>query len=90
MLLKILGGADIVLSIILIFINSLNIHFSILWVGGIFLILKGGINFYRYWATWIDGTAGILLLFSSVFHIPSIIVTIVGLLLLQKGVYSFF
>jgi len=43
----------------------------------------------RDFASWIDLASGIILILSIFFHIPLVICIIAGILLIQKGIFSF-
>ena len=89
MLVKILGGIDVLLGVFLIFINSLNFSKTALMIFGIILLIKGSLGLFKNFACWVDGLAGFVFLLAIVVSIPGIICIILGLLLLQKGIFSF-
>ncbi len=89
MLVKVFGGFDIVAGLILIFLNTLNPTRTILLVLGIILLIKSSIGFLKDFASWVDFLAGIVFLMSIIINIPIFIGIILGILLIQKGVFSF-
>ena len=90
MLVKILGGIDVLLGIFLVFLNNFNFSKTALIIFGIVLLLKSSLGLLKNFASWIDFLAGIVFLLSILVSIPGFICVILGLLLLQKGGFSFF
>jgi len=89
MLIKILGGVDVILGIFLIFLSSFRSSKSLLLVFGMVMIAKSFLGFLKDFASWIDVSAGLIFLLSTIISISQIISIIVGLLVLQKGIFSF-
>jgi len=56
---------------------------------GIILLIKSSIGFLKDFASWVDFLAGIVFLMSIIINIPIFIGIILGILLIQKGVFSF-
>ena len=90
MILKILGGIDLISGLILILFGA-GVVFpgKFLIFLGMLLLLKSGIGFLKNFASWIDLIGGLILLSSYVFEIPGIVAIIVGLVIAQKGIFSF-
>ena len=89
MLVKIFGAVDLIAGLILIFEKNVNFPIYLLMVfGGIFLV-KSFLGLPKCFASWVDFSAGVVLLLSIVISIPTIIGVIIGLLLIQKGIFSF-
>jgi len=91
MLVKILGGIDIIAGLVLMF-GAINVGLlsRIFLVLGVILLTKSLLNLLRDFGSWIDFLSGGILMLSSIILIPPLISVILGLLLLQKGVFSFF
>lgn len=90
MLVKVLGTIDIISGLIMIFSGAgINIQKEILIIIAIILVIKSLIGFFKDFASWIDLTAGIILLLSNWFPFLNIIVIILSILILQKGFVSF-
>ncbi|HJX50225.1 MAG TPA: hypothetical protein VJ438_02060 [Candidatus Nanoarchaeia archaeon] len=88
MLVKILGAVDLIAGLVLIFGTRFVPH-SILIFFGIALLIKAGIGLLRDFASWIDLFAGIIFILSIFFQMPLLICLIPGILLIQKGIFSF-
>jgi len=89
MLIKIFGIFDLIAGAILIFGVGANLPIQILLGFGIILLAKSCLGFLKDFASWIDFSAGILFLLSIIIPIPGIISLILGLLIIQKGIFSF-
>jgi hypothetical protein len=89
MLVKILGIIDLLAGTILIFNEWLNLSKIVFLIFGIILFAKSFLGFPKNFASWIDIFCGILLLLSIFFSFPIWIRAIFGLLVFQKGVFSF-
>jgi hypothetical protein len=89
MLVKILGGIDLIGGLILIVAGSMKLPLFILLAFAAILIIKAIIGGFRDFAGWIDITASILFVLSIFFQIPWVICLIGGILLIQKGAVSF-
>ena len=88
MLVKILGGIDFICGIILIFgIKYMPVY--ILVPLGIILIIKSGLGLLKDFTSWIDFLSGVCFILSIFFSVPTIICIIIGILILQKGIFSF-
>ena len=88
MLVKILGGIDFISGLILI-IGAKFIPYQILIFFGIILLIKALIGLLRDFASWIDFSAGVIFILLIFFPVHWIICLIVGILLIQKGIFSF-
>jgi len=89
MLVKILGGMDFIIGLILIFGAGIKIPVSVLIALAIFLFIKATIGLLKDFASWIDLLSGIVFILSIFFSVPWIICLIAGILLIQKGIFSF-
>ena len=89
MLLKILGGFDLISGAILIFGSSFDWPWKFLWVIGILLILKACFGMLKDFASWIDLLSGVVFLALIIISIPKFIAIILGVLLIQKAIMSF-
>jgi hypothetical protein len=91
MILKLLGGLDILIAILFwIFgVFHLNILSSLILILGFFLLVKG-IAFATTLNTVsiIDIIASLIIIGSTSYSMPIIVVIIVSLFLLQKGIFS--
>jgi hypothetical protein len=91
MLINLLGVVD-VLSGIILAITGFNfaIPENFLVFFGIVLIIKSGLGFWKDFASWIDVLSGIVILLSIYIDIPLIILIVLAVLMIQKGILSFF
>jgi Sec-independent protein secretion pathway component TatC len=88
MLVKIFGAIDFIIGLILMFGTGFLPH-SILIFCGITLLIKSGIGLLKNFASWIDLSSGLIFILSIFFQIPLVICLIAGILLIQKGIFSF-
>lgn len=89
MLVKIFGGIDIIIGLVILFERVLNFSNSVLLFFGIVLIIKAGFGLFKNFASWIDLFCALVIFFSMVFLVPIWINVIAGILLIQKGGVSF-
>ena len=89
MLVKILGAMDVLIGLILIFNSQLNLPVNILIICGFILIAKSFLGMLKDFASWIDLISGAIFLILAIFSVPTIITLIMGVLILQKGIFSF-
>lgn len=89
MLVKILGGIDLLVGFLLIFSSGLESISPILMFFGIVLIIKSFMGFFQEFGGYIDLIGGLFLLLASFGFSITIINVILGFLVLQKGVFSF-
>jgi hypothetical protein len=87
MLIKVLGGLDLVGGIILIIGSSLDFTKGFLVLGAMFLI-KSSIGMWKDFGSWIDLISGVLF-FLLIFFNLQIPCLIIGVILIQKGIVSF-
>lgn len=87
MLIKILGIFDFVVGLILIF--GMGLSNKMYLVFGIILLIKSSLGLLKDFASWIDFSVGLMFFLSIIVSIPSWICIILGLLIIQKGVFSF-
>jgi hypothetical protein len=90
MLIKILGAIDISAGLILLFGAGVKLPSTLLLVLGAILIAKSFLGMFKEFGSWIDLLGGITLILSSLIAMPIFISIIFGVLVLQKGVVSFF
>lgn len=88
MLVKLLGGIDLISGLILIFGANKELPTVLLLILGIILLTKTVIGGLRDFASWIDIFAGIIFILSIFFPVYWIICVIAGILLIQKGIFS--
>jgi hypothetical protein len=88
MLVKALGAIDFISGLTLIFGINLLPHFALI-IFSIILIAKSLMGLPRDFASWIDFTSGAVFLLFLLFAVPPVICVIVGILILQKGIFSF-
>ena len=89
MILQLFGLIDI-LSSLLFGLIFFGVYLkTITLILGIYLIIKG-LVFLNALASIIDIAAGIILILSNFYAFPNSILAILGLLMLQKGIFSFF
>jgi hypothetical protein len=89
MFIKILGVFDLITGGILIFGQEFHISKLIFLVFGFVLLLKSSLGLLKDFASWIDFLAGICLLTLIIIQIPVIICAVIGLLIIQKSIFSF-
>ena len=89
MLVKILGTIDVLAGAILMFGAWANLSKIVFLIFGVILFVKSFLGLPKDFASWVDISCGILLLLSIFFSFPVWIGGIFGLLILQKGVFSF-
>lgn len=90
MLVKILGILDLISSFILIFALYKFFPSSIILTIGILVLLKSTLSLFQDVASWIDFFAGAILLLTLSGSVPWVVCFIAGILVLQKGIFSFF
>jgi hypothetical protein len=89
MLIKALGALDFVGGLILLFGAGVKIPIPILIILALIFLVKSGIGLLRDSASWIDFTAGVILLLMIFFPVYWIVNLVVGISLIQKGIVSF-
>jgi hypothetical protein len=89
MLIKFLGAIDFISGLILIFGSGIKLPTTLLMILGIILFIKASMGMLKDFASWIDLIAGIIFIASIFFVVPGIIGVISGILMLQKGIFSF-
>ncbi|HDZ60654.1 MAG TPA: hypothetical protein ENH46_03020 [Candidatus Pacearchaeota archaeon] len=87
MLLKAFGIIDIIAGLILILRASLSS--KVFLILGIILLAKASLGLLKDFASWVDFISGGIFILLTVVSIPSIIGIIVGILIIQKGLFSF-
>ena len=90
MLVKTLGAIDLIVGLIILFLTSLNLPNQMLLFFGVLIFTKSSIGMLRDFGSWIDFSAGIILGIAILVNIPLFLSLVVGFLVLQKGVFSFF
>jgi len=89
MLIKILGAIDCVGGLILLFGTGTKLPLFISVIFCVLLLIKTCIGMLKDFASWIDFLCAIVFLLSCFFIVPNFILIIFGVLLLQKGAFSF-
>ena len=89
MLMKIFGAIDFISGLILIFGAGTKFPTGFLITFGIILLVKSLLGLLKDFGSWIDFLVGISFIILIFFEIPSIIGIILGILILQKGIFSF-
>ena len=87
---KILGGFDIIIALILIFGNGIAFPWKVLFILGALTLVKSGLGMLKDFGSWIDFLCGICVLLTIIISIPWFISLIFGILIAQKGIVSFF
>ena len=90
MLIKLLGVIDVIAGIMLIFSLNLGIINPGFLFFGFVVLTKSAFGMLKDFASWIDFLAGVVLLLSAAIEVPFAISLISGVLIFQKGVFSFF
>jgi len=89
MLVKILGGIDIISGLILLLAILFTFPKGFLLFVGIILIIKSSIGLLKDFASWIDIISGMMLIILTAIDIPKFILLAMGVLLIQKALFSF-
>jgi hypothetical protein len=89
MLIKLLGLLDVVAALFLIFEGNIGLSYKVFVFLGMLLILKSSLGMLKDFASWIDFVGGVSLILSVLITVPYTLKIVIGLLLLQKGVFSF-
>ncbi len=89
MLVKILGAIDFIGGLILVFLSGFSLPSQLLICFGIIFFIKSGIGMLKDFASWVDFSSGILFILLIFFPIHWVICVIVGILVIQKGIFSF-
>jgi hypothetical protein len=89
MLMKLLGGIDIISGIILLLSLLISIPSIFLWFFGIALMVKSLLGLLKDFASWIDFLSGLTILLLIAFPVPRFILIAMAFLLLQKSLFSF-
>jgi hypothetical protein len=89
MLVKILGAIDFIGGLILIFISGLVLPSQVLIFFGILFLIKSSLGFWRDFASWTDLLSGIIFILLTFFPVYWVICLVLGILLVQKGIFSF-
>lgn len=90
MLVKVLGALDLIGGLFLLLGTEISSLFILLLILGVVFLIKAGIGLLKDFASWIDLFGGAIFILLMFFHVPLIICIISGLLLIQKGIFSFF
>ncbi len=89
MLVRILGVFDIIVGMMLVFLSSLNPTTGTLVFFGVISVTKSSFGMLKDFASWIDFLAGIILGLAILVNIPAMLGIIVGIMVFQKGIFSF-
>ncbi|MEK6819973.1 MAG: hypothetical protein AABY03_02130 [Nanoarchaeota archaeon] len=90
MLVKMFGFADLLIGMTLVFLSSFNPPINILISFSIIAFTKSTFGMLQDFGSWIDFSAGIVLGIAILTSIPLFISVVIGILVFQKGVFSFF
>ena len=90
MLVKVFGAVDLIIGMMIVFLSYLNLPSNVLISFSIIAFTKSSFGMLRDFGSWIDFSAGILLGIAILINIPLFLSLVVGILVLQKGVFSFF
>jgi len=89
MLIKALGIIDVVAGILLLFGTGFEFPFQWLIFFGVILLAKSSLGMLKDFGSWIDLLCGAVFLLSAVFDVSIWISAILGILIFQKGLFSF-
>lgn len=89
MLIKGLGIVDLVTGLIIMFGTEMGFPKRIFFIFAIIMIAKSSLGMLKDFASWIDAISGIIFLIMIVLPVPGVLRIIAGLLLIQKGLFSF-
>ncbi len=89
MLVKFLGVFDIIIGVMLVFLSSFNPSAGTLVFFGVVSMTKSSFGMLKDFGSWIDFLAGIILGLAILVNIPAMLGIIVGILVFQKGIFSF-
>jgi len=89
MLVKILGGIDVLGGLLLILTLLTDVPHYLLIFFGVILLFKSLLGFPKNFGGWVDFCVGSILLLCIFFSIPLIIKIILAFLIVQKGISSF-
>lgn len=89
MLVKILGAIDSIAGLILLFGAGNGFPTIILAILGIILIAKSSFGVWKDFGSWTDLICGAIFFIAIIIPIHWIIGVIAGVLMLQKGIFSF-
>jgi hypothetical protein len=89
MILKLLGGFDLIIGIIFIFgaYKYISAYFLLVFI--LLLIIKSSLDLWTSPASWIDALCAIIFLWVIFFPLSFWIAIILGILIGQKGIISF-
>ena len=90
MLIKLLGGLDVISALIMFFMSAgVSMPKSFLITLGVIFLIKSATNLFRDFGSWVDVSASLVFFISVIVGVYWIIPLIVGILLVQKGLVSF-
>lgn len=89
MLVKILGLIDLVIGIIFVFGIIEYLPNSALAILGLILLAKSSLGMLKDFASWVDFIGGLVFFISIIISVHPIVSLIIGLCILQKGIFSF-
>ena len=90
MLVKMFGFADLIIGMTLVFLSGFNPPANILISFSVIAFTKSTFGMLQDFGSWIDFSAGIILGIAILTNIPLFLSLVVGILVLQKGIFSFF
>ncbi|MBU4070053.1 MAG: hypothetical protein KJ646_03650 [Nanoarchaeota archaeon] len=89
MLVKILGLFDLIAGLILLFGAGFSLPNQMMIFFGMILLAKSCLGLLKDFASWIDFLCGLFFLISIIIAIPQAIGLILGILIIQKSIFSF-
>ena len=89
MLVKLFGTIDFIVALIFIFGTKTKLPTFLLIVLAVILLLKASLGQLKDFASWIDFAGGIIFIISIFVILPGAIYVIIGILSLQKSIFSF-
>jgi len=86
---KIFGGYDILMGLFLIFLINFDFPWRFLFILGVILMAKASLGMLQDFGSWVDFLCGFIVLVAIILPIPGFIGIIFGVLIIQKGIFSF-
>jgi hypothetical protein len=89
MLVKLLGAFDVLFGVVLLFFTGFNIPTSFLFAFGVIAMTKSSFGLLKDIGSWIDFATGTAFFFMMITGIPMVLSALAGVLVFQKGIFSF-
>lgn len=90
MLVKMFGLADLLIGMTLVFLSGFNPPTNVLIYFSLIAFTKSTFGMLKDFGSWIDFSAGVVLGIAILINVPLFLSLVVGILVLQKGIFSFF